>query len=128
MKPAKKGTHQSPGKEPKGFTDEERAAMRERARAEGGRAPRFTRAQDGRGKEVLTRRELVTGCPRIQKTAMSSAFCQSAQKFKARYATLGVSDKANLDEGHMWPIAFALKVLTAAEEANIAALVKKAVG
>jgi hypothetical protein len=52
---------------------------------------------------------------------------QSAQKFKARYATRGFSDKANLDEGRMWPTAYALKELTAVEEARIAALVKKAV-
>jgi hypothetical protein len=51
----------------------------------------------------------------------------SAQKFKTRYATFGFSDKANLDEGAMWPVAFALKELTAAEEARIVALVKKAV-
>src|SRR2546427_9171145 len=54
-------------------------------------------------------------------------FFQAAQKFKTRYATLGFSDKANLDEGNMWPNAFALKGLTAVEEARIAALVKKAV-
>jgi uncharacterized protein YdhG (YjbR/CyaY superfamily) len=54
-------------------------------------------------------------------------FFQSAQKFKARYATLGFNDKANLDNGAMWPTAFALKQLTAAEEAKIAALVKQAV-
>jgi hypothetical protein len=54
-------------------------------------------------------------------------FFQSAQKFKTRYATLGFSDAANLDEGAMWPTAFALKKLTAAEEARIGALVKKAV-
>jgi uncharacterized protein YdhG (YjbR/CyaY superfamily) len=54
-------------------------------------------------------------------------FFQSAQKFKARYATLGFNDKANLDEGALWPVAFALKALTAAEEAKITALVKKAV-
>jgi uncharacterized protein YdhG (YjbR/CyaY superfamily) len=54
-------------------------------------------------------------------------FFQSAQKFKTRYATFGFSDKANLDEGAMWPTAFALKGLTAAEEVRIAALVKKAV-
>jgi len=52
---------------------------------------------------------------------------RSAQKFKLRYVTLGFSDKANLDEGRMWPTAFALKELTAAEEAKIDALVKKAV-
>jgi hypothetical protein len=55
-------------------------------------------------------------------------FFQSAQKFKSRYATLGFSDKANLDEGAMWPTSFALKELTAAEEKRIVALVKKAVG
>ena len=54
-------------------------------------------------------------------------FFQAAQKFKTRYATFGFSDKANLDEGSMWPTAFALKGLTATEEARIAALVKKAV-
>jgi uncharacterized protein YdhG (YjbR/CyaY superfamily) len=54
-------------------------------------------------------------------------FFQTAQKFKTRYATLGFSDKANLDEGNMWPTTFALKGLTATEEARIAALVKKAV-
>ncbi len=54
-------------------------------------------------------------------------FFQSAQKFKARYATLGFNDRAHLDEGTMWPVAFALLKLTAAEEARIAALVKKAV-
>jgi hypothetical protein len=52
---------------------------------------------------------------------------QDAQKFKTRYATLGFSDPANLDEGAMWPVAFALKGLTAAEEARIGALVKRAV-
>jgi uncharacterized protein YdhG (YjbR/CyaY superfamily) len=58
----------------------------------------------------------------------NAIFFQSAQKFRTRYATLGFSDKANLDEGHMWPAAFALKELAAAEEAKIGALVKKAVG
>jgi hypothetical protein len=53
-------------------------------------------------------------------------FFQSAQKFKTRHATLGFSDKASLDEGHMWPTAFALEELTAAEEARIGALLKKA--
>jgi hypothetical protein len=54
-------------------------------------------------------------------------FFQSAQKFKARYATFGFSDKANLDDGAMWPTSYALKELTAAEEARIVTLVKKAV-
>ena len=55
-------------------------------------------------------------------------FFQSAQKFKARYATIGFNDKAKLDEGNLWPVAFALKALTAVDEARIVALVKKAVG
>ena len=54
-------------------------------------------------------------------------FFQAAQKFNARYATFGFNDSANLDEGEMWPVAFALKELTAADEAKISALVKKAV-
>jgi SAM-dependent methyltransferase len=60
-------------------------------------------------------------------TATASPSCQSAQKFNSRYATLGFSDKANLDEGAMWPTSFALKELTGAEEAKIGALVKRAV-
>ena len=67
------------------------------------------------------------GMPAYAKDGNVVCFFQSAQKFKTRYATFGFSDKANLDEGAMWPIAFALKKLTAAEEATIGALVKKAV-
>ncbi|MGI9070835.1 MAG: iron chaperone [Bryobacteraceae bacterium] len=67
------------------------------------------------------------GMPAYAKDGNVVCFFQSAQKFKTRYATLGFSDKANLDEGHMWPTAFALKELTAADEAKIGALVKKAV-
>ncbi len=67
------------------------------------------------------------GMPAYAKDGNVICFFQSAQKFKARYATLGFSDKANLDEGSMWPTSFALKELTAAEEARISALVKKAV-
>ena len=67
------------------------------------------------------------GMPAYAKDGKVVCFFQSAQKFKTRYATFGFSDKANLDEGAMWPTAFALKDLTAAEEARIAALVKKAV-
>jgi hypothetical protein len=65
--------------------------------------------------------------PAYEKDGNVVCFFQSAQKFKARYATLGCSDKANLGEGHMRPTAYALKDLTAAEEAKIAALVRKAV-
>ena len=67
------------------------------------------------------------GMPAYAKDGKVVCFFQSAQKFKSRYATFGFSDKANLDEGAMWPTAFALKELTAAEEARIGALVKKAV-
>ena len=67
------------------------------------------------------------GMPAYEKDGKVICFFQSAQRFKTRYATLGFMHKANLDEGAMWPVAFALKELTAAEEARIAALVKKAV-
>jgi uncharacterized protein YdhG (YjbR/CyaY superfamily) len=65
--------------------------------------------------------------PAYAKDGKVVCFFQPAKKFKTRYATLGFSDAANLDEGAMWPVAFALKGLTAAEEARIGALVKKAV-
>ena len=139
----------------KGFTDEERAAMKERAqelKAEGRRGPRAKEA-DGE-KDVLAKiaempkadRAMAErlhaiikasapalsprtwyGMPAYAKDGNVVCFFQSAHKFKARYATLGFSDKANLDEGTMWPAAFALKELTAADEARIAELVKKAV-
>ena len=67
------------------------------------------------------------GMPAYAKDGKVVCFFQSAQKFKTRYATLGFSDAANLDRGTMWPVAFALKQLTAAEEAKITTLVKKAV-
>ncbi len=66
------------------------------------------------------------GMPAYAKDGNVVCFFQSAHKFKTRYATLGFSDKANLDEGTMWPVAFALKELTAVDEARIGALVKKA--
>ena len=67
------------------------------------------------------------GMPAYAKDGKVVCFFQGAQKFKTRYATLGFSDKAALDEGQMWPTAFALRSLTAADEARIAALVKRAV-
>jgi uncharacterized protein YdhG (YjbR/CyaY superfamily) len=67
------------------------------------------------------------GMPAYAKDGKVVCFFRSGQKFKERYMTLGFNDVANLDEGHMWPIAFALTELTAAEEAKIGALVKKAV-
>ena len=67
------------------------------------------------------------GMPAYAKDGKVVCFFQSAQKFSTRYATFGCSDTANLDEGALWPVAFALKELTATEEARISALVKKAV-
>ena len=67
------------------------------------------------------------GMPAYARDRKVVCFFQSAQKFKTRYATFGFSDRAHLDEGGVWPVAFALKKLTAAEEARIGALVKKAV-
>ena len=68
------------------------------------------------------------GMPAYARDGSVVCFFQSAQKFKTRYATLGFSDKARLDEGQMWPTAFALKELSAAEEASIVALLRKALG
>src|SRR5262249_15279370 len=151
--PAKKGTHKSVksatpiGKKSKGFTDEERAAMKERAqelKAEARRGPRADKA-DG-ASDVLAKIAAMQepdramakrlhaiikasapalspktwyGMPAYAKDGKVVCYFQSAQKFKSRYATFGFSDTAKLDEGAMWPVAFALKELTAAEEARI---------
>ena len=145
------------GKAVKGFTDEERVAMKERAqelKAEARRGPRANKSKADGESDVLAKiaempepdRAMAErlhaiikasapalsprtwyGMPAYAKDGNVVCFFQSAQKFKTRYATLGFSDKAALDEGHMWPTAFALKELTAAEEARIGALVKKAV-
>ena len=139
----------------KGFTDEERAAMKDHVqemKASADRGPRADKA-DGEsavlakiaemrepdramGKRlhaiikasgpVLSPRTWY-GMPAYAKDGEVVCFFQPAQKFKTRYATLGFSDAANLDEGAMWPVAFALKELTATEEARISALVKRAV-
>ncbi len=161
MKPAKKGTQQSPkataaaGEKSTGFTDEERAAMRERleeAKAEarpGSRTggadgesavlakisalPQPDRAMAERLHAIIkaSAPDLVPrtwyGMPAYAKDGNVVCFFQSAHKFKTRYATLGFSDKANLDEGRMWPTAFALKEMSAPEEATIGALIKQAV-
>jgi hypothetical protein len=151
-KAAKKGDL---GKTFKGFTDEERVAMKERVQEQKAAARRGPRADKADGEsavlakiaampepdQVLGERlhaiikasapalspRLWYGMPAYAKDGKVVCFFQSAQKFKTRYATFGFSDKANLDEGAMWPTAFALKELTAAEEARIGALVKKAV-
>ncbi|MGH9582609.1 MAG: iron chaperone [Bryobacteraceae bacterium] len=161
MKPTKKGGQKlsksttATGKKPTGFTDEERAAMREhvqefKAEAGGGRRasqadgesavlakiaslPQPERAMAERLHGIIKANgpalspKTWYGMPAYAKGGNVVCFFQSTQKFKTRYATLGFSDKANLDEGHMWPTAFALKQLTAAEETKIGALVKKAV-
>ncbi len=146
----KKATQKSP-KRPaaKGFSAEERAAMKERAQelkaeareADGERVllakiaemPEPDRALAERLHAVIKASapalspKLWYGMPAYAKDGKVVCFFQSAQKFKTRYATFGFSDKANLDEGAMWPTAFALTELTAADEARIGALVKKTV-
>jgi uncharacterized protein YdhG (YjbR/CyaY superfamily) len=138
-----------------GFSGEERAAMKERAHelkaaARGPRAdqadgesavlakiaemPQPDRAMGERLHAIIKASaptlspRLWYGMPAYAKDGNVVCFFQGAQKFKTRYATFGFSDKANLDEGAMWPTAFALKELTAAEEARIGAIVKEAVG
>ena len=145
-KAAKKGKAQ-------GFTAEERAAMKERAkelkaeeraskdRAAGERDVLAKIAEMPEPDRAMAERlhALVTasapdlspktwyGMPAYAKNGKVVCFFQSADKFKSRYATLGFSDEANLDDGALWPTSFALKKLTAVEEKKIAALVKKAV-
>ena len=136
-------------KKSKGFTDEERAAMKERAqelKAEAAKADGesavLAKIAEMRGPDRAMAKRLHAivkasapdlspktwyGMPAYAKDGKVVCFFQSAEKFKARYATLGFSDQANLDKGAMWPTSFALKELTAAEEAKIGALVKKAV-
>jgi len=142
-------------KSAKGFTDEERGAMKERAqelKVAGRRGPRADKA-DGESAVLAKIAEMPEpdramgerlhavikasapalsprlwyGMPAYAKDGKVVCFFQSAQKFNTRYATFGFSDSANLDEGAMWPTAFALAELTAADEARIGALVKKAV-
>jgi uncharacterized protein YdhG (YjbR/CyaY superfamily) len=137
-------------KKSEGFTAEERAAMRERAkelkaeaqRADGERAVLAKIAEMQGADRAMAEQlhEIVKasapalspktwyGMPAYAKDGKVVCFFQSAEKFNSRYATFGFSDKANLDEGAMWPTSFALKELGAAEEAKIGALVKRAVG
>ena len=141
------------GKTSKGFTSEERVAMKERAQELKAEARANKSKADGE-RDVLAKiaemkgpdramakrlHAIVTasapalapktwyGMPAYAKDGKVVCFFQSAQKFNTRYATFGFSDKANLDKGAMWPTSFALKELTAADEAKIGALVKKAV-
>jgi uncharacterized protein YdhG (YjbR/CyaY superfamily) len=158
MRPAQKPLQRAAanGKKPAVFTQEERAAMRERAQELKADAQRGARAGKTDGEdEVLAKiaemqepdRTLAErlhaivrastpalaartwyGMPAYAKDGNVVCLFQSAQKFKTRYATLGFSDKAELDDGPMWPTAYALKKLTAAEEARIGELLQKAAG
>jgi uncharacterized protein YdhG (YjbR/CyaY superfamily) len=138
-----------------GFTEEEKAAMKERARelkaearakqdkmeGENDVLAKIAEMQDPDRSMAERLHAIIKGsAPALSpktwygmpayadKNGKVVCFFQSAQKFNARYATFGFNDTANLDEGAMWPTSFALKELTAAEEAKISALVKKAVG
>jgi uncharacterized protein YdhG (YjbR/CyaY superfamily) len=160
-KPAKKDTQKAAktgtatGKTSKGFTDEERGAMKERAqelKAAARRGPRAKKADEEstvlakiaempepdramaerlhaviKASAPTLSPRLWYGMPAYAKDGKVVCFFQGAHKFKSRYATFGFDDKANLDEGTMWPTSFALTELTAADEARIGALVKKAV-
>ena len=147
-----KKTTIKPAKASKGFTDEERAAIRERAqelkaearanknKAEGESAalaaisalPAPDRALAERLHAIITASAPALapktwyGMPAYAKDGKIVCFFQPAEKFKTRYATLGFNDVARLDDGALWPVAYALKELTAADEARIAALVKQA--
>ena len=153
-KPAKRTA--AAGTTPGGFTDEERGAMKERTQEVKAAARRSPRAAGADGESaVLAKLAEMTepdralgerlhavitasapaltpttwyGMPAYAKDGKVVCFFQPAQKFKTRYAMLGFSDKANLDDGTMWPTYFAVTELTAAAEARIGALVQKAVG
>src|SRR5436309_4218685 len=161
MKPAQKGTQKSAenttatSKKFKGFTDEERGAMKERIQelkaaarpgpgadktdgesavlAKIAEMPERDRTMGKRLHAIIKASapalspRLWYGMPAYAKDGKVVCHFQAAQKFKTRYATFGFSDTANLDEGALWPVAFALKELTAAVESRIGALVKKAV-
>jgi hypothetical protein len=136
-------------KKSEGFTAEERAAMRERAREQKAEAQRadgqsavLAKIAEMQGPDRAMGKRLHAiikasapelspktwyGMPAYAKDGKVVCFFQSAQKFNSRYATLGFNDTANLDEGAMWPTSFALKELTSTEEAKISALVKRAV-
>ena len=163
-KPAEKGAQQPAGgtatvnEKSEGFTDEERVAMRERARelkAEARRGPRAKRNEADGESDVLAKiaemaesdRAMAErlhaiikaaapdlsprtwyGMPAYARDGNVVCFFQDRNRFKTRYATLGFSDRAKLDDGSMWPNSCALTELTPADEARIAALVKRAVG
>jgi uncharacterized protein YdhG (YjbR/CyaY superfamily) len=143
------------GKKSRGFTDDERAAMKERAQELKAQARRTPRADKADAESAVLAKiaempqpdrtmgerlhaiikasapalspKLWYGMPAYAKDGKVLCFFQSAKKFNSRYATFSFNDEANLDEGAMWPTSFALKELTATEEAKISALVKRAV-
>jgi hypothetical protein len=157
MKDTQKSARSTPAidKTSKGFSDEERAAMKERVREMKAAARPGPHADESDGESAVLAKiaempepdralgkrlhavikasaptlspRLWYGMPAYAKDGKVVCHFQSAQKFKTRYATFGFSDGANLDEGAMWPVAFALTKLTAADEARIGALVKRAV-
>jgi uncharacterized protein YdhG (YjbR/CyaY superfamily) len=152
-KAAQKSAKSTTGKASKGFTAEERAAMKERARElkaeERASKDRAAGESDvlakiaemeasdralGKRLHAIVKANAPAlspktwyGMPAYARDGKVVCYFQSAEKFNSRYATFGFSDEANLDEGAMWPTSFALKKLTAADEARIGALVKKAV-
>lgn len=141
-------------KKASGFTDDERAAMKERAKEAKAEARADRKRADGEADLLAKIAEMPQpdramaervhaivkanapelapktwyGMPAYARDGKVACFFQSADKFGARYATLGFNDTANLDEGAMWPTSYALRELTSAEEARIAELVKKAAG
>jgi uncharacterized protein YdhG (YjbR/CyaY superfamily) len=154
MNDAQKSAKNTSKKSSAGFTDEERAAMREHVRElKAERSGRGAGTADGENDVLAKIAEMQEsdrvmaerlhalikatapaltprtwyGMPAYAKDGNVVCFFQSGQKFKSRYATLGFSDKANLDEGNMWPTSFALKKWTRADEARIRALVQRAV-
>jgi uncharacterized protein YdhG (YjbR/CyaY superfamily) len=149
MKETQKSGKGTSDKGTKVFTDEERAAITERAREVKAAAGKVDAERDALASIAAMRepdRAMAKrlhsiikasaptlspttwyGMPAYAKDGKVICFFQPAQKFKTRYATLGFSDKANLDDGAVWPVAFALTKLTAADEARIGALVKKGV-
>lgn len=147
MSPSK-SSRKSASSKSSGFTDEEREAMKERVReskkekgdGEAELLEKIAAMQEPDRSMAKRLHEIVKanaptlapktwyGMPAYAKDGKVLCFFQSSQKFKTRYSTLGFSDVATLDDGNLWPVAYALKELTAAEEAKIARLLKKAAG
>ena len=140
-------TEKKPARTSKGFTDEEKAAIRERARElkagekEGEcavlaklRAMMGADRVIGERLHAIVRANAPALSPRLwygmpayaNKDGKMVCFFQDSRKFRTRYATIGFSDKANLDEGHLWPVYFAVTELAAADEAKVVALLKRA--